>query len=363
MTDAAVCSDARSCKAYCTQGSSESDRCFAYAQDDIVGTSSVAFSSLADGISPDRISKLLTDLSRRPKDLPEYVVSPSDFVSFCRDAAHIDTCQRILERGDLVAQADIEKRSTAAEKERETVERIISERTGVRPFIDTDGDHVSDYDEVNIFGTNPDNADTDGDGFLDGEEIVNHTDPLGASEKSNIQERSPKTSSEGVHMEDPRLLSGLSSPVLSVDHVVMSPDPEFADKHVLAFSGTAPKNSYVTLFVFSDPISMSVRANASGTWSYALNTDLAPGAHEAIVTISTAAGRVLLRSPSLSFVKDGSAIAIAPIAPVRTESSSSSARVFAIVALLLASAGIAFSVIGILFHRRSAHHDARIVSP
>jgi len=36
---------------------------------------------------------------------------------------------------------------------------------------DSDGDGISDSDEINIYGTNPDSNDTDGDGLLDGEEI------------------------------------------------------------------------------------------------------------------------------------------------------------------------------------------------
>ena len=37
--------------------------------------------------------------------------------------------------------------------------------------LDSDGDGISDVDEENIYGTNPDSNDTDGDGLLDGEEI------------------------------------------------------------------------------------------------------------------------------------------------------------------------------------------------
>ena len=44
---------------------------------------------------------------------------------------------------------------------------------------DTDGDHVADGDEGNIYGTDPTIADTDGDGVSDGEELfATHTDPL-----------------------------------------------------------------------------------------------------------------------------------------------------------------------------------------
>lgn len=42
---------------------------------------------------------------------------------------------------------------------------------------DTDGDGLSDYDELNIYNTSPYLEDTDGDGFKDSEEIKNNADP------------------------------------------------------------------------------------------------------------------------------------------------------------------------------------------
>jgi len=44
---------------------------------------------------------------------------------------------------------------------------------------DTDGDGLSDYDEINVYGTDPLNYDTDGDGLSDGDEVnIYGTDPL-----------------------------------------------------------------------------------------------------------------------------------------------------------------------------------------
>nr|WP_069131084.1 OmpA family protein [Rhodohalobacter halophilus] len=44
---------------------------------------------------------------------------------------------------------------------------------------DTDGDGLTDYEEVNTYGTDPLNEDTDGDGLSDGDEVnVYDTDPL-----------------------------------------------------------------------------------------------------------------------------------------------------------------------------------------
>jgi len=43
---------------------------------------------------------------------------------------------------------------------------------------DTDGDGLTDFEEVFIYHTNPLLADTDGDGFTDGEEVSFGSDPL-----------------------------------------------------------------------------------------------------------------------------------------------------------------------------------------
>lgn len=43
---------------------------------------------------------------------------------------------------------------------------------------DTDGDGLNDYDEIMVHGTDPNNPDTDGDGLTDGDEVHTHgTDP------------------------------------------------------------------------------------------------------------------------------------------------------------------------------------------
>jgi len=45
---------------------------------------------------------------------------------------------------------------------------------------DTDGDGLSDFEEVNIYHTDPLKADTDGDGYSDGAEVKGGYNPLGA---------------------------------------------------------------------------------------------------------------------------------------------------------------------------------------
>jgi hypothetical protein len=46
--------------------------------------------------------------------------------------------------------------------------------------LDSDADGITDYNEVHLYFTNPDNRDTDGDGHSDGEEINNSFNPCGS---------------------------------------------------------------------------------------------------------------------------------------------------------------------------------------
>jgi hypothetical protein len=53
--------------------------------------------------------------------------------------------------------------------------------------VDTDGDGISDADEIGVVGTDPNNADTDFDGVFDGAELGAETDPLVADAAATSQ--------------------------------------------------------------------------------------------------------------------------------------------------------------------------------
>lgn len=52
-------------------------------------------------------------------------------------------------------------------------------------LVDTDKDGLNDYEEINIYGTDYTNPDTDGDGYLDGLEVKNNYSPLLSDGKKN----------------------------------------------------------------------------------------------------------------------------------------------------------------------------------
>ncbi len=46
--------------------------------------------------------------------------------------------------------------------------------------VDSDEDGLNDFEEIRVYKTDPLNPDTDGDGYLDGDEVFNNYDPNGA---------------------------------------------------------------------------------------------------------------------------------------------------------------------------------------
>ena len=75
--------------------------------------------------------------------------------------------------------ADMESNVASQDFDEDGLTNLEEYELGTDPWnADTDGDLLSDGDEVNIHGTDPLNHDTDGDGLLDGSEIKLGFDPL-----------------------------------------------------------------------------------------------------------------------------------------------------------------------------------------
>jgi len=55
------------------------------------------------------------------------------------------------------------------------------------PGVDTDGDNISDELETKVFNTLPNNPDSDGDTYKDGDEVMNNYNPLGEGKLSDSQ--------------------------------------------------------------------------------------------------------------------------------------------------------------------------------
>ncbi len=180
----------------------------------------------------------------------------------------------------------------------EESQRVIAKRIGEAATEDSDIDGITDYDELTLYKTNPFSADTDNDGFTDEVEILAGFDPNSDIQESSIVYESPKES--GVIRED----------VLAVDTITTEKFEKSIERHVnpvAILSGRALPNSFVTIYIFSTPIVITVKTSEDGTWNYRFNKELEDGQHEVFVGITDNSGKIVAKSNPFTFVKEAEA--------------------------------------------------------
>ncbi len=179
-------------------------------------------------------------------------------------------------------------------------QKIISERTKEKASEDSDKDGVSNYDEVVIYKTNPFEADTDKDGFIDSAEILSGFNPTDSNREALVVFQSPKEL--GIVRDDIFEVTSITTAVID--------DPQEQDvqsQPVAIISGKALPNSFVTLYVFSTPIVVTVKTEEDGSWSYRFDKELEDGAHEIYVGVTDNAGKIVAKSNAFAFIKEAQA--------------------------------------------------------
>jgi hypothetical protein len=171
---------------------------------------------------------------------------------------------------------------------------------------DPDNDGVSNNDEFR-FNTDPNNPDSDNDGLKDGVEIESGHDPTKAQDGA-----------EGDQMtfESPRENGKIVKDKYEVKNV------EYVDisgKKKLKISGKGPPNTYLTVYVFSDPVVLTVKTDADGNWSYVLDNNLDDGNHEVYVAVTDNTGKISAKSEPIAFVKTAEAVTVIPPAEAAAE--------------------------------------------
>lgn len=176
---------------------------------------------------------------------------------------------------------------------------------------DQDEDGLSDVEEARR-GTDPSKGDTDGDGFSDGDEVKSGYNPLKYSVDDTgdrVIFQSPKetTKKQGGATEEP---SSASPTVRTVEYQVQKVEKVNYEggKQIIQLSGTAIPNSFVTVYLYSDPVIAIVETDASGNWTYGFDSRLEDGSHEAYVATTDNEGHIMSQSKPLPFVETAGAI-------------------------------------------------------
>lgn len=355
ITSPLQCSTEDECKIFCSAHASSTISCVRYARTVIERGDDHA--SLASGIHSESIMRVLAD-PRKRSDIPLLVNNADDFVQFCANPLHADSCAKTLAKNDLASSSVVEEKKKALFAARASEEALLTERTPLRAFFDSDKDAVSDYDEMNIYHTDPSQSDTDGDGTPDNVEITEHTNPHDSPKKatgSTTDDNS--TYGERVSFEDPLIAGVANSKLLAVSNVQVAEvgigEEGTTTVKKLFLSGKALPNSYVTLYIFSTPILITIKTDYSGSWSYTLDKELENGTHQAVVALADEQGHILAKSETLPFVKSAGMVSIGADATLPTHQplgTGVSSSVY--IAIIIGVVGLIVSMLGFLMHKK-----------
>lgn len=220
-------------------------------------------------------------------------------------------------------------RNTLLKFKDETEERrsLIIDRGGDLVYKDSDDDGVSDYDEIYIYKTDPNKSKTVDGELNDGEKIQAGINPT--SEKE-----------EKINYEDPREDQvAYVSTSYKLDSVAVVKEE---DRKTVLFVGQAIPNSYITLYIYSTPVIVTVKTDDNGDWSYELDKELENGDHELYVATVSNSGKIVARSTSIPFTKtaDAASIGIIGIDVQNAKSSDFFRDNFILISLAILIAGV-----------------------
>jgi hypothetical protein len=204
---------------------------------------------------------------------------------------------------------EIENRLQLLKKRVDTFEELRRTASNETTSLDTDSDGISDFDEINLYATDPNIPDTDNDGFTDGIEILRGFNPLDPSSQATLSYESPK---ESLSLLQPELLKVESvTPVLATT--------EFGDTLPVQaeIRGFGLPNSFITLYIFSTPTVVTVKTDSDGSFVYIFEKELEDGKHEVYVAITDNTGSIVAQSNPFRFIKE--AQAFTPVAQSVTD--------------------------------------------
>ncbi len=224
-------------------------------------------------------------------------------------------------------------------------EKCFSER-------DSDNDGLSDIDEIR-YGTDLKGADSDFDGFIDGDEVKNGFDPV---------KYSGGDQSDRIIFENPKVAGETKDQIYAVEQVelkeVAASETTSVEKKI-KFTGKGLPNSFVTIYIYSDPIVLTVKTDSEGNWVYELDKELEDGEHEAYVAITDNTGKITGKSNPFPFVKTAQAVTVIPTAAAKSETilpvtqNRAERDILILVSIVATALVVALVIIGLMRHR---HH-------
>ena len=159
-------------------------------------------------------------------------------------------------------------------------------------YKDSNKDGVSDYDSVHIYNLDPIKPSPVS--TFEGKQIT-------AKDKIILGFDPTKPELEKINHEEPFTVLVPIASTYTVDEVKLD-----ENKNV-TLKGQALPNSFITIYIFSTPIIVTVKTDENGDWQYTLNKEIENGEHMIYTASVDNSGKILTRSTVFPFVKTAQA--------------------------------------------------------
>ncbi len=173
-------------------------------------------------------------------------------------------------------------------------------------YQDTNNDGISDYDSIYVYNLDPIKSSPtstyEGRKITAGEKILLGFDPTN-SELIKIKTDEP------IKSKAPTI------PSYKVNKI------DLTEKKEIIINGQALPNSFVTLYIYSTPIMVTIKTDDKGEWQYVLDKELESGDHTIYTATVNNTGNIIAKSSGYVFTKTAEAVTLKdlPITGVSTE--------------------------------------------
>ena len=181
----------------------------------------------------------------------------------------------------------------------------INQQGGDLLYKDSNKDGISDYDSIHVYFMNPTSSSPisnyEGKNVNAAEKILLGFDP---------------TQPELVKVEKEQPVESVAPivPTYKVQEVALTETKE------VVLKGQALPNSFITLYIYSTPIIVTIKTDERGEWQYVLDKELENGDHTIYTATVNNSGNIIAKSPGYLFTKTAEAVTLrdVPIAEAST---------------------------------------------
>lgn len=162
-------------------------------------------------------------------------------------------------------------------------------------YKDSNKDGISDYDSIYVYNIDPKTSLPSS--TFEGKKIS-------ASEKILLGFDPTKSTLVKVEKEQPGDSSVESVPAYNVKEVALT------EKKEVLFKGQALPNSFITIYIYSTPIIVTVKTDKNGEWQYVLDKELINGDHTIYTATVNNSGNIIAKSSGYLFTKTAEAVTL-----------------------------------------------------